>query len=624
MCGIAGILHFGKSPEPVSKNKLIDLRDAMAHRGPDGCEVWLSTSLRVGLAHRRLAIIDLSADAKQPMSSMNGRWHIVFNGMIYNHNDLRNELTRFHDGPWLTHHSDTEVLLRAWEKWGVECVHRLHGMFAFAVWDDFKEELWLVRDRLGIKPLYYSFNQTGMVFGSEVQALVKNNSSLLRMNPASIAKYFHFGYLPGEETAFQDIKRLMPGHWMCVKAGGSSDASNYWDALQESYAVGSDEADNSERLLNLLKQVVEEHTQSDVPIGMFLSGGVDSSLVSSLSASLASEVMPTFTIGYGQDYEKCRDETIYARMVSEHAGTRYLEKTVTPEEFELSIPSLISAMAEPCSVYHLPLYLVTGLACEQGIRVLLSGEGADEVFLGYPQFSHSLDRENKRLLSPFRSRLNMVTGKLVDMGIISAAFSLPRFSGVKEGIKPKRIKRLFDGELSKAFDAEILTEDVRGLFATFANTSRDFSPLQWMSYVDLHMRLSSSLLPKLDVLTMMHGIECRVPYLDHRLVQFGLSVPTSFRYREGEQKIILRNAARSYLPSQIIDRKKQGLFAPYLDWFDAGLKDRMFKKTKMVANETGLLNIKAVEEAFHNKPYTAWLLHSFALWYERFFLSTST
>lgn len=598
---------------------MLELREAMTHRGPDGRGLWISPDKRIGLAHRRLAIIDPTTAAGQPMNSGDGRLHLVFNGMIYNHRELRKELIAYGVRHWRTDHSDTEVLLHAWERWGADCLPRLRGMFGFAVWDNKSRELWLARDRLGIKPLCFTLNDGELRFASEIGALLVGRPDLRQMNREALVNYLHYGYIPGEETPFRAIRRLLPGHLMNVRADGGYSIRRYWDVLDHLQPhSGRTERECAEECLSLLRQSITEHNLSDAPLGLLLSGGVDSSTVAALAVADAKRPLPSFTIAYANDFACCPDETGYAKTAAECAGTTYHQKTVSPEEFEAGIGTLIGAMAEPCSAYHPPLHAVAGMARKHGIRVLLGGEGADELFLGYNPYQQAFNKETGRMFSPFKSGLLRSIGRGIRVSQGAASRRLPDFTGTREGLSLRQLKDVLGPEMRPLL-ADNLTLQLTGkLFKRFCGGTTEPSVEQWLGYADIHMRLSSSLLPKLDVVTMRHGIECRLPFLDHRLVEWSLGLPGGLKMREQQGKIILKTAVRGILPSSVINRTKQGLSSPFEAWFSLGLGDRMRKEVRDFSARTGLLASRAVEDMIQTDARRSWYLYSFARWHRQF------
>lgn len=618
MCGIAGILHFGRSSRPIDVQALVRMRDLMSHRGPDGSGLWVAEDRSIGLAHCRLAIIDPSPEAGQPMTSDDGRFTLIFNGMIYNHQELRRELEPLLDCAWYTDHSDTEVVLRAWQAWGIHCLQRFRGMYAFAVWDALSKKIWLVRDRMGIKPLHYTVDRHGLRFASEAQSLVRTGQDRCQMNQLSLARFLHFGYIPGQQTAFQDIHRVMPGCWICFDAEGLRSDHRYWNILDHSTAPQAKEGDCVEEIRELLKQSVAEHNASDVPLGLLLSGGVDSSAIAALSVAEAGRSLPSFSIGYDGLYPSCPDETGYARAAAAMAGAEYHQKTISPEEFECSIAPLVAAMGEPFAVYHIPLYAVSGFARAKGIRVLHGGEGADEVFLGYHLFQRGLIHEGRRRFSPLNSRVRQLSAGLLPPLRGNLAWHLPAFYGTREGLNLHRLESVLGPGLLAALKDSHILSDVAQLFEEFLEKCRDRSVQQWMSFVDMHMRMSSSLLPKWDIVTMQHGIECRVPFLDHRIVERVFSMPGGLKMRTGESKRLLKQAVRHLIPEQVVKREKQGLFAPFREWFLDGLGQRMHQSTLDFAKRTGLLIPQQVNETFRTDANRAWYLYTFALWHKHY------
>jgi asparagine synthase (glutamine-hydrolysing) len=318
MCGIVGIYSFGGSKIRIDISLLIKMRDTMVHRGPDGAGVWISEDARVGMGHRRLSIIDLSETAGQPMHNEDGSLSIVFNGEIYNHSEIRSELEKTNRHQWKTDHSDTEVILHAFEEWGIDCIHKFRGMFAIGLWDAHKEELWLIRDRIGIKPLYYSVKNSTISFASEIKALLADPLQAREMNEEAFFHYLSFLTTPAPDTLFKGIKKVPNGTWIRIRKNGDIFEHRYWDILEHTFSLsGSSEDEIAHKLLDELNTSVQLRKVSDVPIGVFLSGGIDSSTNAALFSKGETKAIKTFTIGYKGSLRTHRNEFCYARKMAE-------------------------------------------------------------------------------------------------------------------------------------------------------------------------------------------------------------------------------------------------------------------------------------------------------------------
>src|SRR6202167_1441520 len=348
MCGISGVLAFKTSNFQVTEDYLLRMRETMVHRGPDGAGLWISPDRRVGLAHRRLSIIDLSDAAAQPMSSEDGSLQMVFNGEIYNHAEIRQELEGRRQRRWKTDHSDTEVILHAFGEWGIDCLQKFRGMFAIALWDANAHRLWLIRDRIGIKPLYYSIHHGRITFASEIKALLEDPNQVRAVNEEAFFHYLSFLTPPAPDTLFAEIHKLPPGSFMTVDPDGQLHQERYWDVLEHTTPLtGVAEEEIAERLLTELRTSVALRTVSDVPVGVFLSGGIDSSTNAALFSESASEKVKTFSVGYDRDYRGCKSELPLARGFAAGIGAVHHERVLTQRDFIDFLPRMVYLQDEP-------------------------------------------------------------------------------------------------------------------------------------------------------------------------------------------------------------------------------------------------------------------------------------
>ena len=384
MCGIVGSLLFDNSNFEITDSYITAMRDTLIHRGPDGAGTWVSADGRVGLGHRRLAIIDLSSKASQPMSNSDGSVQISFNGEIYNHAEIRQELEHSGKYTWKTDHSDTEVILHAYEEWGTDCIHRFRGMFAIAIWDARTEELWLFRDRMGIKPLYYSILEDQIIFASEIKAILEDPKQKRIVDEEALFHYFTYLFVPAPLTLFEGIKKLPNATKLCIKKDGSVIESRYWDALDNPQDISqSSEIEISKKLLSKLRASVKDRSMSDVPVGVFLSGGIDSSTNAALFANNSAKVN-TFSIAYDGEYKSSESELKYAKMVADKVGANYHEKILCEDDLINFLPEMAYLQDEPIAdPVCVPVYYVSKLARKNGVIVCQVGEGADELFCGY-------------------------------------------------------------------------------------------------------------------------------------------------------------------------------------------------------------------------------------------------
>lgn len=569
MCGIAGIAGRFNSPLGAEIDKMVDL---VGYRGPDGRGVSLFPEDGVALGHRRLSIIDPNPTGAQPMSLADGDLHIVFNGEIYNYLEIRQELESY--GCRFRSHSDTEVLLYAFRQWGRACLERLVGMFAFAVWDSRKKELFAARDRLGKKPFYYAGNDCEFVFASEVKSILAVDKNLRGVDVGLIDAYMSFGYVPGEKSLHKGIRRLLPGHCLTWSKSGLK-VDKYWDFDFDNQRDKGLAAHVSD-IEQLLSSSIDLRLRSDVPLGVFLSGGLDSSAVVSLLAPGAAAGLKTFSVAY--DLGKEFDETAYAREVASRYQTDHHEIFITPKDFLDFVPGFIWHMDEPVTeAAAISLYYVSKLAREH-VVVCLSGEGSDELFAGYDFYAYNLAMEKARSgLGAWGSNTAAAMGRKVGLGRKLQKYldltALPlekRYKGIssyEDGMKQKLYRSDFCQDRG-ASDPE-LANFIEGLFAT----SSGWDHLSRMLYFDTKTWLVDDLLIKADRMSMATSIELRVPFLDHRLVEYAASMPSKYKLKGLDPKYILKQVVKNRLPESVIKRKKMGFPTPLEIMFRGELYD---------------------------------------------------
>jgi asparagine synthase (glutamine-hydrolysing) len=575
MCGICGKLEFDRNasvPEPLIRTMLNSIR----HRGPDDQGVYLSS--QVGLGHARLSIIDLSS-GHQPLSNEDGTVWIVFNGEIYNYRELRSFLLT--KGHVFKTQSDTEVIVHLYEEFGPQCVERLRGMFAFALWDGKAKQLFLARDRVGIKPLYYSLSDNAIVFASEIKAILVDPAVSRHLAPEIIDRFLTFLYVPGEETLLKDICKLAPGHYLLAR-NGKVEIRQYWDLsfLKPSEPLSMEEAESE--LSNLLAEAVELHMIADVPVGVLLSGGVDSTAVLSCAAERTDKEISSFTVGFSD--AGFADERPYARLAAETFGSRHHEMTITADDFVAFLPKYVWHMEEPvCEPPAVALYYVSKLARDH-VKVLLSGEGGDEAFAGYDNYRSITWLERLKQVWPAGngaaswglSQLNswahsarvakyapLVNAKFPDY-YYSRTSTPYRYSG-------NGIGQLYASDFHRSIDKEYTVEPLRRLFSKMEHQS----VLDQMLYIDTKTWLPDDLLIKADKMTMANSLELRVPLLDHRLLEFAASLPSDFKLKGFSLKYIWKKALSKRVPSGILKRKKAGFPVPYEFWLRNNLKNQV-------------------------------------------------
>ena len=575
MCGIAGAVALEPGAAP-DRERVERISKLIAHRGPDGHGLWVSPSGRAVLAHRRLSVIDI-ATGGQPMVGEQPGLGLVFNGEIYNYRELRDGLAR--RGAAFRTASDTEVLLRAFERDGVECVHDLRGMFAFAFWDDARNRLTIARDRIGKKPLYYTISSGCLYFASSLRALVDGDSARQRLDPEALDAYLTLSYIPAPRTIYQGIHKLAAG--MILEAQGTAvTTKRYWSASAHRAPFDGTYDQAVDQLSDMLETAVALRLRSDVPLGIFLSGGIDSSLVTAIATRQAGRLQ-TFTIGF-DDAEL--DETARAQAIADRLGTDHHAFVAHPDLLS-TLPELVRHFGEP---YADATALATWMLAEESrrhITVALAGDGGDEGFAGYEWYRNTLSLH--RLTRPvptaaFALASSAVGGALETafpssrragrirrgMALLATDAGGERFAAVRGFIGPNEERALYAGDLRMArrtgtWAPRLLSELYDGCTGT---------ALRRMRYVDVSTYLADGLMPKVDVATMAHGLETRAPLLDQEVLEFGMSLPDEWLIAGRNGKRILRSVLDRYLPSELFARRKQGFTLPLQRWFGGSLR----------------------------------------------------
>lgn len=566
MCGIAGIFRFA-SARPVEAAELEAMAAALAHRGPDDQGIFRDGAL--GLANRRLTILDTSRRGRQPLFAADAPVGITYNGEIYNYLELRAELAQ--RGHRFRTATDTEVLLRLYLEYGESMLDRLNGIFAFALWDGRAgggRRLFLARDRVGVKPLYYRLDTEGIVFASEIKAILQADPARPALNHEGFDAYMTVGYVAGSRTLFRGIDKLLPGWAMTVTADGPRQRQ-WWDLPLDPAPVRS-EAELVEETRELLRDAVRLELRSDVPLGVFLSGGVDSSAVVAMMRELEVPEIRTFTVAY--DFGPGFDETPHARRVAARFGTIHREVRVSPREFGEEIPAMVRRMEEPVTeAAAISLYCVARLARES-VVVALSGEGADEVFGGYPIYGYMLALERyrrlpsalRRLAAPPLRRLGPKWNRYLRLAELELAERYPGVSFFDAGERDA----LYQPEMLRRLAPHRYARQIAELYRHSAGRH----PLLRMMYLDIKTWLPDDLLIKADKMTMSTSIELRVPFLDHRLVELGARLPPGQRLRGLRTKPLLKRAVAPWLPPAIVERPKMGFPTPLARMFRGELR----------------------------------------------------
>jgi len=594
MCGIAGIFH-PQTPKPVDPARVRAMCDVLAHRGPDGSGIWSAPG--VALGHRRLSIIDLEGGA-QPMASVDGRAVITFNGEIYNFRELRAELEG--RGHRFVTDSDTEVILAAWRQWGIDCLSHLHGMFAFALYDASSDSLLLARDRLGVKPLFYAELSDGsLVFASELKGLLAHPLLRRTPNPDAVDDYLALGYVPDDACILAGVCKLPAGHFLQLKRGRRvPEPTSWWDVDFRSPSRAKAVA-LEEELVERMREAVRSRMIADVPLGAFLSGGVDSSAVVALMAEASRKAVETCSIGFD---EEDHDESRYAAQVAERFATNHRCRIVAAEDFAL-IDRLAEAFDEPfADASALATYRVSELARET-VTVALSGDGADEAFAGYRRYAFHAAEERVRRLLPGRLRgLVGAVGNVYPKLDWAPQFLRARTTLQAIGRSGEDAYALAVGVTPPALRQRLYTPTLRGSirgpsaearYAERMRTAPADDPLSRAQYADLKIWLPGDILTKVDRTSMAVSLEAREPLLDHRLVEFAARVPASMRLRGGTGKWLMKRALRRYLPEDILDRRKMGFVTPVSAWFRGPLADQ----AKAAGRGTALAELGWFDEA---------------------------
>ncbi len=630
MCGIVGKFSYSLDASPVDPLLLDRMRDVMAHRGPDGACSWISTDRRVGLGFRRLAIIDLSDQAMQPMSNEDGSVVIVFNGEIYNHKDIRVELEKTSRHQWKTNHSDTEVIVHAYEEWGISCLDKFRGMFAIAIWDARNRELWLIRDRIGIKPLYYTNHHGQVTFASEIKALLQDPAQERSVDEQSFYHYLSFLTTPAPCTLFKGIRKLPGGSWLHINDKGQAKENRYWDVWDHTHPlIHSTEDEISELLLTELRTAVKLRKVSDVPVGVFLSGGIDSSTNAALFSEDEAGPIKTFSIGYEGTYASYQNEFHFARKMANLVSAEHHERKLTQSNLLDFLPQMVHLQDEPIAdPVCVPVYYVSKLARDHGVIVCQVGEGSDELFWGYPYWKTVLSLQHYNdLFAPKILKQAGLAGlqwigkerHLYYEWLRRSAESQPIFWGGAEAFTECQKKRLLSPRLSREFSSLTSWEALQPIRQRFESKAWEKSPLHWMTYLDLNYRLPELLLMRVDKMSMGVSLEARVPFLDHKFVELALSIPSAIKTRNGTLKYILKKAVRGLIPDELIDRQKQGFGVPVYEWFFDKLGEYSRQELKHFCDQTDFFDRNEVMRMIdERKGYQVWFLLNFALWWKEF------
>lgn len=622
MCGIAGFFRTVHSGD--DKSTLARMAEVILHRGPDAGGEYLDDF--VGLVHRRLSIIDLSPQGNQPMTSADGRLVIVFNGEIYNYVSLRDALQR--SGVVFRTKTDTEVILALYQQCGTACLNQLNGMFAFAIWDTYEKNLFLARDRIGKKPLYYY--QAGgdkLAFASELKSLLQLPGINPQIEPTAIPDFLCYHYIPDPKTIYRNIYKLPPAHFMVVQAGGEPQVSEYWDVNFSPRAACSF-ADAEEELLSLLQDATSIRMLADVPLGAFLSGGVDSSAVVALMAKASEQPVKTCTIGF---QDKRYDESVFAREIAELFKTNHTE-FITKERFVDIVALLPRFFDEPfADSSAVPTYYVSHLA-RKAVTVALAGDGGDENFAGYAKYSVELKEDLARQFvpKPVLSLIHSAMQRCSDITLARKAKSLAGSALKEQGRAFFTTNSCIDESLLQPLLSETIKQSSNGYDPAchtlgYWNKMANRGHVSAMLYTDLKTYLPGDILVKVDRMSMANSLEVRAPFLDYRIIEFAAALPEKWKINGNSTKIILKSAFSKLLPPATLKRKKHGFTVPLDQWFRDELKP-LAESSLLAQSALGeLLSIKEVTRIWEehqrqkfNHGSTLWSLLMLALWQKEY------
>ncbi len=624
MCGIAGFVSREKDAPTVEREILLDkMCRIIEHRGPD--EQGLRVEGRAALGMRRLSIIDLKG-GQQPIYSEDANLVIVFNGEIYNYRELKAELEAL--GHRFKTNSDTETILLAYQEFGAACLEKLRGMFAFAIWNRREETLFIARDRVGKKPLFYALTEKGnFVFGSELKVLLAHGEIEKTVDCAALDAYLTFGYVPEEFCIFKTVRKLAPANYLIFK-NGEIETQKYWDFKYERITTIKSEAEYVEELRELLREAVKIRLISEVPLGAFLSGGVDSSAIVGIMAQLSDQPVKTFSIGFNED---SFNELKYARLAAKHFKTEHHEFVVTPDLVGM-IDELVWHFDEPfADPSSLPTFMVSKMAREY-VTVVLSGDGGDELFAGYTRYVTDKKRGGlNKLPRTFRENLlkplseNLPHGAKGKNYLYNASLgAVDRYIDSVSHFNGMQRKSLYKKEFLNALNGDFGAGEKS--FRNIADRVATGNPIDTLLYLDSKTYLPSDILTKVDRMSMATSLEARVPLLDHKLIDFVMRIPPDLKLKGLETKYIFRKAVRGIVPDAILDRPKQGFGVPINEWINSHLRERihetLFEKRTL---ERGYFEPKYIKTllAEHSKErrdhsYALWVLFMLELWHRKF------
>ena len=625
MCGITGILNLDS--EPVKQDLLTKMTRSLSHRGPDDEGIYIAG--RVGLGHRRLSIIDLSSQGHQPMSNEDGGVWITHNGEIYNHHSLRKRLQE--NGHQYKSQTDTETIIHLYEEEGIECLQYLDGEFAFAIWDSKKNILFAARDRLGVKPFYYRICDKNFIFASEIKAILLHPEARKEVDLQALLYYLSFSVSPAPLTMFRDIFKLEAGHYLLINEKGRLLKKQYWDAIPKE-KIDCSESEAMGGIRYKLKESIQERLMSDVPFGVFLSGGIDSSANVAFMAGMLNEPVETFNVAIDGFY--AYDESYFAELVSGHFHTQHHSIRIKFEDFYAFFKELPYYTDEPlCDYACIPNFYLAKLSRENKTPVIQIGEGNDELFCGYRSYSAILNLIKYFSCLPRvikKSAFNLlksVQGKNLHYAIGQAVKGGDVFLGGSYLFTEQEKESMFK-ESFKITDFDSSLSYVAGVYAKLLNRFPQAGTLDKMIYLDLKVRLPELLLMRADKMTMANSVEARLPYLDYQFVEYALSLPSKFKYQHNRTKYIFKKSLKGILPQEVLSQAKKGFAGNPVNIFNQRFQDYVletYEHTKPILSQWFDPD-KIKDRLIFNSPginsregMKIWSIFSLMLWLERFF-----
>ncbi len=626
MCGISGIFFF-KGNNKVEKKNLVKMNKLLDHRGPDGNGSWISPNKKVGFGHTRLSILDLTLSANQPFVDNTKNYVITFNGEIYNFKEIKKVLLK-KGYSFRTKNSDTEVLLLSYIEWGLKCVEKFRGMFAFAIWDSIKKKVFLVRDRVGVKPLYYKIDSEKLIFSSEIKAILLDQDYIPKIDEESMYHYLTFLCTPAPKTMFKDINKLEAGTWLSIDEHGKNEKEQYWDPLQEKELI--DTHNIHKVLTKTLKESIKYRGISDVDVGVFLSGGIDSSTNAYFFSKNSKKKIKTFSIGYDKEYQSYKSELNYARIVAKHIKSLHFEKKLKKDDIKNIIFDMVYFQDEPISdPVCVPIFYVSKLAKENNIKVCQVGEGADELFFGYTNWFRTSKINMlinnvffpdflKKLILFLYKKLNFQYKYTSDL-LRRSVEKKPIFWGGAEAFSSFEKSQLFSNGFKKKIKNFDSWNCVRPHYEFFNKKAKNKCIENWMTYLDLKIRLPELILMRVDKMTMANSLEARVPFLDHNLIQKTIDLPKNIKIKKNKPKVLLKEIVKGLLPNEILNRKKQGFGLPLKEWFEEGLGIDEKKIIYEFVTETDFFDKNYIRNVINRKGDTRlWFILNLAIWWKIF------